>query len=271
MRYLRFLALAVVAVLSTGCIRATYTLNLKPDGSGTIHQTMAMTSVAKQQAGMVMGASQGGSLMPTPEKLRAAAAQMGKGVRFVSSTPYNTGGFDGVTAVYAFDDIRTLSLSMDKMMAAGMDSPIADKAPDAEVKLAFARQGNVTNLTLMLPPLPKPDDASRAAAEQAAKKSGMPASMPPEAMAMMKQMLNGLLFEVALNIDGTIISTNAPYVAGNRILLLQLDGTELLKSNMNLGQLMGMSTTGMANIEETLRTTPGVKFVTLPELKISFR
>ena len=83
MRYLRFFALAAVAVLSTGCLRATYTLNLKPDGSGTIHQTMAMTSMAMQQAAMMAGES--GSLIPTEAKLREAAEGMGTGVRFVSS------------------------------------------------------------------------------------------------------------------------------------------------------------------------------------------
>ena len=270
MRYLRFLALAAVAVLSTGCIRATYTLNLKPDGSGTIHQTMAMTSVAKQQAGLVMGAAEGGSLMPTEEKLRAAAAQMGKGVRFVSSSPYQTGGFDGLTAIYAFDDIRTVALSMNKMMAAGLDNPMGDKAPGAELKLAFAREGDLTNLTLIMPPLPS-DAESQAAAEKAAKEAGIPGAMPPEVMTMMKQMLNGLLLEVAVNVEGTIVSTNAPFREGNKLMLMQLDGTELLKGGVNLGQLMNMTSGGVANLEETLRKTPGLKFVTIPELKVSFR
>lgn len=268
MRYLRFFAVAAVAILSTGCIRATYTLNLKPDGSGTIHQTMAMTSAAMQQAGMVMGASEGGSPIPTPDKLRAAAAQMGKGVRFVSSAPYKAGGFDGVTAIYAFDDIRTLALSMDKMMAAGLDNPMGEKAPDEAVKVSLVRGANATDLTLTMPPLPTPDAASRAAADKAA--AGMPGSMPPEAEAMMKQLLKGLLFEVALNVEGTIVSTNAPFREGNKLLLLQLDGSELLKGGLNMGQIMSMST-GVTNLEETLRKTPGVKIVTLPELKVSIR
>lgn len=267
MRYLRFFAFAAVALASTGCLRATYTLNLKPDGSGTIHQTMAMTAVAKGQASMMMGGD-GGSLMPTDEKLRAAAAEMGKGVRFVSSTPYKTNGFDGVTAVYAFDDIRTLSLSMDKMMAAGMNTPAAEKAPDAEVKLSFARAANGTTLKLMLPPLPKPTPEEEAQARDAAAKAGVPAAMPPEAEAMMKQLLNGLLVEVALNVEGTIVSTNAPYREGNKLVLLQLDGAELLKGGLNMGQMMNMSG---GNVQEQLLKTPGVKFVTLPEFTITFR
>lgn len=266
MRYLRFLALALVALASTGCLRATYTLNLKPDGSGTIHQTMAMTAAAMGQAGMMMGA-ESGSLMPTEEKLRAAAAEMGTGVRFVNSTPYKTGGFNGVTAVYAFDDITKLSLSMDKMMAAGMDTPVA-KAPEAEVKLTFARAANGTTLKLMLPQLPKPTAEEEAQARDAAAKAGVNSTMAPEVEAMMKQMLNGMLVEVALNIDGTIVSTNAPYRQGNKLVLLQLDGSELLKAGLNPTQMMGMSG---GNMQEQLLKTPGVKFVVLPEFTVSFR
>lgn len=267
MRYLRFFALAAVALASTGCLRATYTLNLKPDGSGTVHQTMAMTSVAKGQASMMMGGDSG-SLMPTDEKLRAAAAEMGEGVRFVNSTPYKTNGFDGVTAVYAFDDITKLSLSMDKMMAAGMNTPAAERAADAEVKLTFARAANGTTLKLMLPQLPKPTAEEEAQAREAAAKAGVPSTIPPEVETMMKQMLNGLLVEVALNIDGTIVSTNAPYREGNKLMLLQLDGTELLKAGLNPTQMMGMSG---GNMQEQLLKTPGVKFVTLPEISITFR
>lgn len=263
MRYTRFLALAVVAVLSTGCIRATYTLNLKPDGSGTIHQTMAMTSVAMQQMAMMSG-GQGGSVIPDEAKLREAAEGMGKGVRFVSSSPYKEGGFDGVTAIYAFDDIRTLGLSMEKMMAGAIDSPMAGDAPDEELKLTFARGANASDLTLFIPPMPEPDPAQR---EQAAKAGSQ---MPPEAEAMMKQMLNGLNFEVALNVEGTLVSTNAPYREGNRILLLQLDGNELLKGGLNMGQLMNMSN-AQGSLEEQLRMIPGLKIVTQPELKITFR
>lgn len=267
MRYLRFFALAAVALASTGCLRATYTLNLKPDGSGTIHQTMAMTAAAMGQAGMMMGA-ESGSLIPDETKLRAAAAEMGTGVRFLNSTPYTTAGFKGVTAVYAFDDIRTLSLSMDKMMAAGMDTPVADKAPDAEVKLSFARAANGTTLMLTMPQLPKPTAEEEAQARAAAEKAGVPSKMPPEAEAMMKQLLNGLLVEVALNVDGTIVSTNAPYRQGNKLVLLQLDGSELLKAGLNMSQMMNMSG---GNMQEQLLKTPGVKFVTLPEIRIQFR
>jgi hypothetical protein len=267
MRYLRFFAFAAVALASTGCLRATYTLNLKPDGSGTIHQTMAMTAAAQSQAGMLMGADSG-TLVPTEAKLRAAAAEMGKGVRYVSSSPYTAGGFKGVNAIYAFDDIRTLSLSMDKMMAAGMDTPTAQRAADAEVKLAFTPGPSSTTLKLMLPPLPKPTPEDEAKAREAAKQAGVPSKMPPEAEAMMKQLLTGLLVEVALNVNGTIVSTNAPYREGNKLVLLQLNGTELIKAGLNITQMMGMSG---GNMQEQLLKTPGVKFVTLPEITITFR
>jgi hypothetical protein len=208
--------------------------------------------------------SETGSIMPSEEKLRDAAAGMGEGVRFVSMTPYKENGFDGITAVFAFDDVRKLSLGIDKMMA-GMDTPVGSGASDAKVNVGFTRQGDRTILTLGMPPIPEPDPAAADAAKQDAAEK-----MPPEAEMMMKQLLNGLLFEVAINIEGTMIQTNAPYVDGNKIMLLQLDGTELMKGGLNMGQMMGMSS-GAMNLQEQLLKTPGVKIVTIPEVRIEFR
>lgn len=267
MRCAKFLAFAAVAVLSTGCLRASYTINLKPDGSGTIHQTMAMTSVAMQQMAM-MGGGESGSVIPDEARLRAAAEGMGQGVRFVGSEPYKEAGFDGVTAIYAFDDVRTLGLSMDKMIAGAIDSPMADQAPTEELKLTFERAADGATLTLFLPELPEPDAAAQDEAAEAADK--MPDEMAPQVEAMMKQLLGGLSLEAVLNIEGTLVSTNAPYRDGNRILLMQLDGDELLKGAVDFSQLMNMGS-APGGIEEQLRRIPGLKIVTQPELKITFR
>ncbi|HEX6322219.1 MAG TPA: hypothetical protein VFZ36_00725, partial [Vicinamibacterales bacterium] len=87
MRNIRILAFLAVAFAATGCLRATYTLNLKPDGSGTITSLTAMS----QQGGMF--GAQAATAMPTEDELRGQAAAMGQGVRFVSSTPYKADGF----------------------------------------------------------------------------------------------------------------------------------------------------------------------------------
>jgi|SRR5690606_29897344 len=145
---------------------------------------------------------------------------------------------------------------------------MADQAPTEELKLTFERAADGATLTLFLPELPEPDAAAQDEAAEAADK--MPDEMAPQVEAMMKQLLGGLSLEAVLNIEGTLVSTNAPYRDGNRILLMQLDGDELLKGAVDFSQLMNMGS-APGGIEEQLRRIPGLKIVTQPELKITFR
>ena len=44
-----------------------------------------------------------------------------------------------------------------------------------------------------------------------------------QAMAMMMPMLRGLFVDVSLIVDGRVIKTNAPFVSGSQVTLLQFD------------------------------------------------
>ncbi|MDQ3069568.1 MAG: hypothetical protein M3R55_07560 [Acidobacteriota bacterium] len=257
MRYLRFLALVAVAALSTGCMRATYTLNLKADGSGTITQTTALTQAAMAQLGMIAGAA-GDSLVPTEAKLRAAVSGMGQGVRFVSATPFKANGFDGMTALYAFDDVRKLSLNLDRISAAGMDTPMTGGA-DSEVKVSLAREGDRSVLLLTMPAIPA-DAPGQTAMGDSLKNA------PPQVDQMMRTMLQTMLLEVAITIDGRIVNTNAPFVEKNKVVLLRLDGAELIKSGRRLGEIFDMS----GGVEASLKKIPGLK-LSLQPVRIEFQ
>lgn len=255
MRNIRILVFLAVAFAATGCLRATYTLNLKPDGSGTITSLTAMS----QQGGMF--GAQAGTAVPTEAALREQAAAMGQGVRFVSSTPYTADGFAGVTALYAFDDVNKLTLNLAQALASDRATP----DPDANVKLSFSRNGDRNVLVIGMPQVPKPDETQKAQAEQVAKQ----ADASPQLDAMVQKMLTGALLEVVLRVDGTIVKTNAPFVEGPRVVLLRLDGNELAKSGMGASQLMRMGQN--PDIEAMLRQVPGLRIVTLPEVRIEFR
>src|SRR5687767_8274132 len=104
MRYFKFIAVLAVAFASAGCLRMTYTLNLKPDGSGTIVHTLGMSKASMQQLTAMMSSALGvenapgsatQSPFPTADQLKEKAAQMGEGVRFVSATPLPGGAFEG--------------------------------------------------------------------------------------------------------------------------------------------------------------------------------
>jgi hypothetical protein len=247
----------IIALGSVGCLRSTTTIDLKSDGSGTIVQE---TAVSAQALGMIQGlagANQTGE-KPAPlfgeEQARKAAATMG--VTFVSGETIKTGELEGYRARYAFDDISKVSVKMDQTdnLAPGSDSK---KPPFA---FMFKRGASASVLTIQMPEqtpgasLPMPGaggtDAEKAQAAQA--------------LPMMKMMMRGLFVDVALTVDGRIIKSNAPYVEGSRVTLMQIDFDKLLNDDAALMKLQS------ARDVKGLAAVPGLKVVTEPTVTIEF-
>ena len=249
----------LVALCTSGCLRSTTTIDLKDDGSGTIVQE---TAVSTQALGMLQGLAGANQTGDKPaqlfgeEQARKAADTMG--VTFVSGEPYKTGELEGYRARYAFADIAKVNLKMDQ----GTNS----LAPGAEAKkppfgFAFKRGSAASTLTIQMPDqtpgtpgaLPFPGGGSDADKAQMA-----------QAMGMMKMMMRGLFVDVALNVNGRIIKSNAPYVEGSRVTLLQIDFDKLLADDTALLKLQS------AKDLKSLASVPGLKVVTEPKVTIEF-
>ena len=72
-------------------------------------------------------------------------------------------------------------------------------------------------------------------------------------MTMMKMMMRGLFVDVALTVDGRIIKSNAPYVEGSRVTLMQLDFDKLLSDDAALPKLQS------AKDIKSLAAVPGLE------------
>jgi hypothetical protein len=254
-------ALALLLALgSTGCLRSTTVIDLKSDGSGTIVQE---TAVSAQALGMLQGMAGANQAGDKPAQLfgedqaRKAAATMG--VTFVSGEPIKTGELEGYRARYAFDDIEKVTVKMDQS---------DDLAPGSGTKkppfgFTFSRGATASVLTIRMPdqapgaspsglPLPGAGgtDAEKAQAAQA--------------MGMMKMMMKGLFVDVSLNVSGRILKSNAPFVDGSRVTLMQIDFDKLLADEAALLKLQS------AKDIKSLAAVPGLKVVAEPSVTIEF-
>ena len=251
----------LVAAASAGCLRSTTTIELKPDGSGTILQE---TAVSAQAISMLQGLTAGnqppGEKPPqlfSEEQARKAAETMN--VTFVSGEPIKTGELEGYRARYAFDDISKVTVKMDQganSIASGGDTK---KPPFA---FTFTRGATSSQVSIQMPdqsnggmsglqfPGGGDTDADKAKAAQA--------------LTMMKMMMRGLYVDVALNVNGRILKSNAPYVDGSRVTLMQIDFDKLLADEAALMKLQG------AKDLKSLAAVPGLKVVTEPTVTIDF-
>jgi len=247
--------LALVCAMSSGCITAVTTIHLKPDGSGTIEQSMAMkAAMADQLAAMAAGFSdsQGkeGAKPEVPElfsekEMKEAATKYGEGVTFVSSKPIKTQDLVGRVATYAFTDISKVRINQKPPSPNEEGGAPPQSAEDVSFK--FSKKPGGTSLVTVL--FPEPDFKKKDAGDKDKRDKPDPAQLE-----MAKKLFDGLRIEIGLDVAGSIVKTNSPYVQGSRVTLLEMDFSQLLSNEKLLSEIAEPN-----SIEEAKQMLAGVK------------
>lgn len=257
MRTLRVVGLLAVCACLTGCINSGTLIKVKADGSGTVEQTILMNMATLK--GMMAGIDPKGQMQQqnTPfseAQLKQMADKLGKGVRFVSSTPMSQGGFEGVKAIYAFDDINLVRIDQSPNISGSSDGRMSSATNSDPVTFKHARQGGNSVLTVSFN-----ENIKTPAAPPA--NQPPPDAVDPAMMQMMKAMFQGFKVAIDLEVDGKIVKTDADYVNGSRITLLEIDMANLLEDEAKLRAIQTKVKPGatIAEVKPYLKDIKGVK------------
>lgn len=268
MRVIRLLLVVVATTSLTACLNSTTLVKVKPDGSGTVEQTTLVNMAALKSLGGPGG--QATAPMTSTAELERTAARMGKGVRLVSSEPITgANGFQGTKAIFSFDDISQVEISQDPNLSGGTNP---DRAPagkaESPVKFTFARSGGTSTLTINIADRPRGD----AKPETPAVPAEMPDLTNPMIMGMIKSMFAGFKINIDLEVVGSIVKTNAEYVAGPRITMLEMDMAALLADEAKLKALQGKISPGasFSDIKPYLKDIKGIK-IDGPAISVEFK
>lgn len=286
MHSLRFLVLALVAVFGiTGCIQVDKVVKLKPDGSGTIEETVVMSKeMVAQMKQMTEGfsglggekpaggaAPQGFHLMDE-KKLREAAGKMGEGVTFVSAKPVMKPSGEGFVATYAFADINKLKLSQDlgdSMPQGGPGGPdgaggpgAPKPAPSDPVTFQFTK-GAPASLTITSPQPKQPAEMP--------KRPAQPEGSEDMAMMMMQQMFKDMKMSLAIEFVGRITQTNATNVSGSRVTLAEMDFNKVLANPEKFKALTKAQPKSLDEAKVLLKGVDGIKMETQPKVTVKFQ
>ena len=257
MRLKHALLVILAGAVASGCLKSTTTIELKPDGSGTIVQENAVTAEA---LAMMKGLASSQNAKDVPQDLfsqeQAVKTAETMGVTFVSGEPIKTATHEGFRAHYKFDDITKIKFNMQQGPEAMAGAGAGSQPPFG---FTFARGASSSLLTIQMPEqapgafpgMPKgTSDAEKAQAAQA--------------MAMMKMMLKGMFVDISLALDGRIIKSNATHVEGSKITLLQMDFDKMIADDATMQKLEAASDL------KALANVPGLKIATDPKLVIEF-
>lgn len=268
MRTIRALLLIAASASLVGCINSATLIKVKADGSGTIEQT-TLVNVGAMKA-MMPGMQQPGQPAGNPVNeadLKRAAERMGKGVRLVSAEPAKSGTFEGSKAIFAFDDINQVQISQDPNMSGTSDGVFnaPPQAPENPVTFKLVKNAASSTLTVQFKDKPMPPNASDTPA-------GGPDMTDPTVMNMVKAMFDGFKIAIDLEVAGPIVKTNAEYVAGSRLTLMEMDMAALFADQEKLKALQGKVRPGapLSEVKPYLKDIKGIK-IDGPTVVVEFK
>jgi len=269
MRYVRLLVLASAALVSGACFQVSTVLSVNTDGSGTIEQRMLFTQAALTQLRQFSAFGGGGGSQNfdplSEQQARDAAATLGPGVTYVSSTPINTAEGQGRDIKYAFRDINQLHIAQTPPAPGGLSVSSSSFGTDAQVAFALTKQPNGASLLrVVMPQLPLTPSAGNAAPGRGG--NSLPSA---DQMALIKPMFAGARMSLAIEPAGQLIRTSSPYVDGRRVTLVDVNLDSLLANDALLQRLQ--SSKSPDETKALLKDVPGVRLSLDPETTIEFR
>lgn len=255
-----FLILPAVLVL-WACMEGDRVIRVNADGSGTIVDTMKL---GEQARAMIESMEAADASTPAEKrakkeaKLRERAAAMGEGVTFVSYEPSVNGGPEKVT--YAFKDVTKLKIEATPDAAGGESKPTKEPLTFRLEKKGGANVLTVAGVT------PKPGPKK----EETPENAEMAAKMQAQAMAMMKVMMQGLKMSSTVEVDGRLVKSSSPHVAGSRVTLLKIDFDELAADEASFKRFASAGDDPKSMDAAALKGIKGLQVSSEPEVVIEF-
>ena len=275
MNTLRTLILgSALALVTTGCFTVDMLFKVRPDGSGDIEVTTTVKKDFVEQmaafAGVEVPEGEGGAggQLFSEAKLQEQADKLGPGVKLVRHEMISSENVEGVRAFYTFTDIGALRADV---MGAAPGNDGGGEGLDLKFEKGGGGKPSVITAQLPKPELPDSGGDSAGKTDEAGDpEAAKEFSMDDPQMQMMAQMFSGLKFRIALEVQGKLVSSNAPKVEGNRSILLDVDFDKMMASPEKLGSLFAAEPSSLADLQKLTTEIPGLVVPLVEELRIEF-
>lgn len=272
MKLFRSLIVGSMLFLLTGCFQVTTVVRVNPDGSGTVEENMLLSkkTVAQVEEMMRSFAGDNGEKpkpleLFEPAKLKEHSRSMGKGVTYRSGRKVETSDYTGYAATYDFTDINELELSQQSDAPTGISSP---KAPPLTFHFS---KGSPATLTILQTQAKASGETPASPDAEPAAPAATPSQMPDADAKKLMELFLGMKFVLAVEINGTIVSTNATHHDGKRLTIIDFDFAKLGNAGPELEKLSMLKNSSFEEAKELLKGIPGIRFDMNDKLTVVFK
>lgn len=269
---LTFLLLLPVIIFS-GCLNVQTTVKVNRDGSGTINEKVLFSS---EFAAMIkeFAMSFGDSTQPEEfslfkeDELKTMASNYGEGVRYLSSEKIDDNEWEGYCAVYEFDDVSKIKLQPDAedKVAVGMEG--GEQTEEKDYYFFSFVKGSEPELTIDRPDVKIDPQEEETQMEEAEENEEQSATDGGEEYL---KLLGNMSISVAVEVEGKIVNTNASYVEGSKITLLQMNFGEMMKNKEVFNRFKNKQPRNIEELKEYLEMLPGMKLEIQKPVTVKFK
>lgn len=267
----RLLLVLLAAGALSGCFQSLVLLKVNKDGSGTLEETMLLTDAFAHMIATLSGQEAEGEQSQDVDeaRLREKAQAMGEGVRLVSAEAVKNDKGAGYRAVYSFPDVNKIRVN--QQPSAGLPAvPGAEgQQPGSSVEdwLQFRFQKGATSTLEVV--FPQPEDEQGEEAGEPEEQGGHEQDSP-EMMDMVRQLYSDMRIRIAVEVSGRIADTNARYVEGSRVTLVDVDFGELLEDEARFQELLNADPKSIEELEQLIGDNPALRVETQPLVRVRF-
>jgi hypothetical protein len=273
MKALKIAVLLAVSLALMGCFESIVLLKVNKDGSGTIEETVVLSD-AFMELMKSFGGDQSAEAAEEEEnpidvaQLTEKAAHMGEGVRFESAVPVKTDSGSGYKATYSFADINKVRINQNPGENVSPPPTGGEQQGPAEEWLRFNFSGGRTASLEIL----YPRDVDTGKEEEGQSPQGeADFDSNPEMMDMMRQLYQDMRLRIAVEVDGRITETNASYVDGSTVTLMDVDFGKILQDEEKFKELLQANPDTIEEMKELVKDNPGIKVEIEDSIRINFR
>jgi hypothetical protein len=252
---------AAAALASTGCFQMAAVLKVNGDGSGTIEYRTLFTPAGLMQLRQLSSlGGRGEPIDPTSEETtRLIAGSFGPGVTYVTSVPIESADGRGREATFAFSDVSQLRVQQQPVPPGSTSWSAPAFRTDENIAFSLTRQpGGPATLRIRMP-------QPNLAAFPATAAGG--AMLNAEQLGALRKMFAGAAMTIAVEPAGRLIRTNSPFVADQRITLLDVD-LDLLLTEETLLRFQRVKTA--EDLTAFIKAASGLKLTLEPEIVVEF-
>jgi hypothetical protein len=268
------LFLSLIALTIAGCIESTTLIRVNRDGSGEVEETFLIkTDVLNMLMGFVETPGDKNEKTRDPvdmEKLERKAFAMGEGVSLKSAEELTSEDGQGYRAVFGFADINKLVVNEnpDENVPA-VDASEGD-APETEYITFQFRKGTDSEPALLtiFNPQKEPEDTTPVGLGE---KREISEAADEEMIEMLKEIFRGMRIHLAVEVNGTILSTDAAYREGSKVTLIDMDFTKIIENEELFRELAAKDTESIEKTKEIIKDIPGIRVELQDQVEIQFQ